>query len=636
MIPMKRSHFLPIALASSLLPSLAQGQAFDISTFDPAAAGPWSELGRTTLTVPKVANGSVKLDGTVTPQEYGGFTGVNVTPGVNAWILDFPGDRVWDSAEDSSFTYWLAHDDDYLYVGVNAKDDIVNSDDPNGQFWKDDAIEIVVDALSDRFDINTDSSKDPVGGHCYVNYQGRFSAWDETANAKGGQSWASAVDWKYGANAEVFGSGKTAAGGWQMEVRFKKSMFESAEAKNKLRNGYRMGFNIGMDDDDKKGPGVNGDKSRSQDLELQYFWANRQRYKDFNAEYLAGLTQDEKNAQVWRTDTENHPLIIDSGGRLAHGGSGEIVFGYDDALKSSGKVLFVCANAASPASGDGGLIALLRAKGYTVTVFQSGGPADDMRAATVGQDVVFISESLGSGTTLEPIGDPPVQKFILRDADIPVVSNEAFMWDNAEWTAHPDDYSNEFSFFGNTGRTDASQPAELTDGRDSLHIRSAAHPIANGLTGKVKVFNTPYSLNYGKPSADADVIASAQADGTYPTLFVYEKGDKLVDGSVVPNKRIGFYLGQVASLAANWNPELGFLTEEGKALLFNTLNYAIGAKQAPTLSLAREGKDLVITYAGGTLQSADTVAGSWNNEAGANPLKVTPAGAAKFYRVKGN
>lgn len=633
---MKTRSSLGLVLTSSLAAAVVQGQNFDISTFDPTAQGPWSELYRTTLMVPKVANGSVKQDGTVSSAEYGGFTGVEVTPGVNAWILDFPGDRVWDSPQDSSFTYWLAHDDDFLYVGVNVKDDVVNSDNPNAAFWNDDAIEIVVDALLDRHDNNTDSSKDPVGGHNYVNYQGRFSAWDEAANAKGGTSWASAVDWTYGASGDVFGSGKSVAGGWHMEVKFHKKMFEDPTAKNKLRNGYVMGFNIGMDDDDKKGPGVTGDKSRSQDLEIQYFWANRRRYKGVNAEYLAGLTPEDRAAQVWRVDTENYPLVIDGAGRLSHAGTGEIIFGYDQNQRSSGKVLFVTSSSASPANADAGLIALLQAKGYQVTIFQSGAPADDLRTAAAAHDVVLISETIGSGTVLEPVGDPVVQKFILRDSNVPVISFEAFMWDNAEWVEHPEDFSNEFSFFGNTGRTDESQPEVIKDARDSLHIRSATHGIAKGLSGKVKVFTTPYSLNYGRPSADADVVASVEANGSYPTLFVYEKGDKLVDGSVAPNKRIGFYLGQVASLVANWNPEIGYLTEAGKTLLFNTLDYAIGAKLPPALALARSGQDVVITYSGGTLQSAAAVNGPWNTESGASPLKVTPTGAAKFYRVRGN
>jgi len=149
---------------------------------------------------------------------------------------------------------------------VFTLESLVNSDDPNGSFWKDDAIEIVTDALADGFDNNTDNSKDPVGGHSYVNFQGRLSAWDENAGAKGSQAWANEVDWKYGASGDVFGKGAAVTGGWHMEARFHKRMFESPTAGNKLRNGYRMGFNIGLDDDDKKGPGANGDKSRSQDV----------------------------------------------------------------------------------------------------------------------------------------------------------------------------------------------------------------------------------------------------------------------------------------------------------------------------------------------------------------------------------
>src|SRR2546426_934927 len=238
-----------VVCAAAVWPLHTLAQPFDITTFDPTSTGPWSEVAATTLVVPKVGNGSITLDGAASAQEYGGFQGVTVTPGTNAWILDFPGDRVWDGPNDSSFTYWLAHDDDNLYVGVQAKDDVVNSDDTNSSFWKDDAIEIVVDALTDRLDNNTDNSKDPVGGHNYVNFQGRFSAWDETLGQIGTMTWATGVAWKYGANEDVFGVGKAVAGGWQMEVRFKKRMFEVATRGNKRRNGSRMGFNMGMDDD---------------------------------------------------------------------------------------------------------------------------------------------------------------------------------------------------------------------------------------------------------------------------------------------------------------------------------------------------------------------------------------------------
>ena len=310
--------------AGTLGPSHAWSQPFDILTFDSTATGPWSEVANTTLTVPKVANNAVKLDADVSSAEYGGFKGITVTPGVSAWILDYPDDRSWDGPADSSFTYYLAHDDTYFYVGVDVKDDIVNSDDPNAAFWKDDAIEIVVDALYDRIDNNTDNSNDTYGGHCYVNYKGRFSKWDDDTGTINGQTWSSAMEWTYGETGDIFGFGKEVTGGWKMEVRFNKRLFQDPAAGNKLENGYVMGFNIGIDDDDKRGPGVNGDGSRSQDLEIQYFWANRERHKGLTPEVWAQLTPEQKADQAYLDS--NYPLAIDSNGRLSHGGTGEIIF----------------------------------------------------------------------------------------------------------------------------------------------------------------------------------------------------------------------------------------------------------------------------------------------------------------------
>ncbi len=641
---MKKRSYLPVLFASVFLPTLTQAQEFDVTTFDPTSTGVWSSPNSTFLMVPKVANDSVILDGAATSAEYGGFVGVQVSPGNpdgtkgSAWILDFGDPLAWSGVADNSFTFFLSHDDKYLYVGVNTKDDVVNSDDENSQFWRDDAIEMVVDALSYGYDTAA-HTVDEYGGHNYVNYQGRFSDWDDVAGTKNSAGlWATAVDWKYGQTGDIFGFGKSVTGGWQMEVRFNKNMFESPAKGNKLANGYIMGFNIGMDDDDGKLP----DAAKGS-LSIQHWWANRARYKGVDAAYLETLTPEEKNLQVWRADTENHPLSVDSAGRLALAGAGQVVFGYDADKKSTGKILFVCASSDAPNLGDGGLIALLRSKGYTVTVQSSSGVTpDELRAACVGQDVVFISQSLGSGSVLEPIGDPPLSQFILRDVDIPIISNEAFMYDNAEWTTHPEDYSNEFSFFGNTGRTEATQDPAIMDGRDSLFIRKADHPIAKGLTlgtkGKAKVFSTHYSLNYGTPGADADIIASVQDDGKFPTDWVYEKGDKLVDGSVCPNKRIALFLGQTAAAVANWDTDVSILTADGKKMLFNTIDYAIGKTVTvpPTISIAKSGANVVITYAGGTLQSSATINGIYGNEAGASPVTITAPTGNKYYKVKAN
>lgn len=603
-------------------------QGFDVTTFDPTSAGPWSQNSTTTLMVPKVANGSIKLDGAVSAQEYGSFPKVNVTPGVNAWILDFPDDRNWNDDADSSFDFWLAHDDDNFYVGVNVKDEVVNSDDPNNAFWKDDAIEIVVDALYDRLDNNTDSSKDPVGGHCYVNFQGKFSAWDDTAGSIVGENWASAVPWKYGASEDIYGVGKQVAGGWQMEVRFKKRLFESETAGNKLKNGYRMGFNIGLDDDDKQGPGTNGNGARTQDLELQYFWANRARRVGLNAELIAGLSDEDKKTRNWMVAL---PTAIDSGGRLSHGGSGELIFAYD--TPASGEILFLTADA-NQINADATMIAWLRAKGYTVTVFATGGTApDDLRAAAQGKKLVIISESIGSTSVVDPAGDG-LGVFSLKDTDVPVISMEAFMYDNADWSLRTADGSNDFINWGNSGRAEVDAIG-IGDARDSIYIRNTTHPITSGLSGKVQVYKELYSFNFVVPSADADVLASIEPDGKYPTLVVYEKGDKLVDGSVAPNKRIVFFFGQAANPTTNYGPDIDIMNDTGKSLFFKTIEYAMGGGAKPTLSLARSGGNVVITYGGGQLQSADSLNGTWQNETAASPVTVTPSAVRKFYRVKG-
>jgi len=318
-----------LVLLFILTHSFLSAQVLD---FDPTLEGPWSDVEATTLAVPEVANGSVKLDGTATSGEYGGFEGITVTPGDNAWILDWPPDRTWDGPEDSSFTFWLAQDQDHFYVGVAVKDDVVNSDDPNAAFWKDDSIEIVVDALNDRYDNNTDNSMDPYGGHCYFNFRGRFSIWDDDNNTKTSDRWSSAVEWTYGEDGDVYSVGSEVEGGWQLEVRFRKSQFEDPEAGNLLSNGYKMGFNIGLDDDDKQGPGTNGSGDRSQDLELQYWWTNRAR--------LQGWSEIE--AQNWESEEieqgehlDNYDLVINSAGRLSHGGTGEIVFGGSQEISPS-------------------------------------------------------------------------------------------------------------------------------------------------------------------------------------------------------------------------------------------------------------------------------------------------------------
>ncbi len=296
---------------------MSEAQVYDIFEFDETSEGAWSDIANTTLVVPRVADGSITLDGAPSSAEYGGFAGQTILPGAedgnvgNAWILNYALNKDWEGADDSSFTFWLAHDTDYLYVGVDVKDDVVNSNDPNPSFWKDDAIEIIVDANNDRVNFNTDEAAHDLnayGGHSYLNYEGRFSRWDEDLEEPL-LGWADDVDWIYGSDGQVYGVGEETATGWSMEARFHKSQFEDPNSGNKLENGYKMGFNIGMDDDD------------GSDLEIQYWWANRARPLefDYNA-YLDGETINDY-------PPEKYDWLVDANGRLTHAATGEIIFG---------------------------------------------------------------------------------------------------------------------------------------------------------------------------------------------------------------------------------------------------------------------------------------------------------------------
>jgi hypothetical protein len=56
--------------------------------------------------------------------------------------------------------------------------------------------------------------------------------------------------------------------------------------------------------------------------------------------------------------------------------------------------------------------------------------------------------------------------------------------------------------------------------------------------------------------------------------------------------------------------------------------------QPPTLSISRQGSQVVLTWANGTLESAGSVVGPWGEENASSPLLLQPTLAARFYRVR--
>lgn len=314
------------------------GQSQPVPGFDANSEGPWSDLENTTLMVPKVANGSVTADGSVSSAEYGGFEGQEVIPGETGWVLGFQqDDSAWEGPEDSSFTFYLAYDDDFLYVGVEALDDVVRTNDPPESFWKDDAIEIVMDPTNYRFDYNSDAINNRFGGHVYFNYEGIFSDWTEdgTRRNRGSEDepsyrWTGDVEWTHGEDGDIYGFGQETDTGWTLEVRFSKRTLDVPEGAieilpgvggpgNSMEPGNTMAFNIGVDDDD------------GSDLNAQYFWANRLRAINANPddENWALLLEDEiLNKEFLNPDSlaALWDIGIDDNGRLSYAGAGEITF----------------------------------------------------------------------------------------------------------------------------------------------------------------------------------------------------------------------------------------------------------------------------------------------------------------------
>ena len=141
-----------------------------------------------------------------------------------------------------------------------------------------------------------------------MNYEGRFSRWDDEVDEQF-IGWANAVDWEYGEDGQIYGVGGETETGWSMEVKFHKSQFEDEDGQGKIEVGDRIGFNIGMDDDD------------GADLEIQYWWANRLRPLEFDAFAL------DEGDTIADYPPDDFDWVIDAAGRLSHGGTGEVIFG---------------------------------------------------------------------------------------------------------------------------------------------------------------------------------------------------------------------------------------------------------------------------------------------------------------------
>jgi len=221
-------------------------------------------------------------------------------------------------------------------------------------------------------------------------------------------------------------------------------------------------------------------------------------------------------------------------------------------------------------SGDDALKAFMEGLGHTVTYFDDDESEADTEAAAIAADLVFISETVGSGGIRNEI----------TEIETPMVITEAWAWDEMGLTEG-----------GGTGIDVATTDIEIVD---------PGHYLAAGLRGTVPVLTDitdPVSgtarFSMGIAGAEATVIARATLSDsqTYDVLLVYEKGAALAqapaDGSDQVAADIRVCLGFDRRSYPLWN-------ENAYALFEAAINYALGTTGPLTQARSPRPRDGVI------------------------------------------
>ena len=149
----------------------------------------------------------------------------------------------------------------------------------------------------------------------------------------------------------------------------------------------------------------------------------------------------------------------------------------------------------------------LEAAGWEVQV------VDDDRAAAVALDGirgVFVSSSVV----------PAKVGAAFKAAAVPVVSWEGHLFDDMGW---------------------ATSSKESAVAQTKVAVADPGHPLAAGLTGSPDVYTSPAKLSVGFVGSAAHVVARDPSTPARATVFAYDAGSVLADGTIAPAARIGLF-----------------------------------------------------------------------------------------------
>jgi hypothetical protein len=258
-------------------------------------------------------------------------------------------------------------------------------------------------------------------------------------------------------------------------------------------------------------------------------------------------------------------------------------------------VLFIVGNLdVTTNPGDELIHDFLVGRGYNVELLSQDEDAITTLDASDEADLTIVSESVGSGNVNTEV----------NESTTPVITAESFLYDD----------------MGFIPVQDAPQIPEETD----IAIVDPNHPLAAGLSGTVSIFTDPGFIGFAfELGGEFSVVATDVTDPELVTLFVYEEGAELDDGTTAPAIRIGIpHNGLTLDPFPEWTPE-------GEQLFGAVIDYALGLATGVTQLQAGDADqdldfdqlDLVrvqvaAKYLSG--QSATWGEGDWNGAPGGN------------------
>jgi hypothetical protein len=192
-------------------------------------------LGPESYTAPKMTNAPT-VDGVINAAEYAGATEIKLDPHRVVYSLD-EGDDTWTAA-DQTFSFWVVHTTDAVYVAVNVIDDQIVNDTvapgTDGNVWQDDSVEILFDANHDH------TVRNPPGevfSGQWMNFTANGAWRDDTTTASESST-------NFGPARAWFAATSKTTNGYQIEFVIQKSLLLDPQ------DGATLGFDVALNDDD--------------------------------------------------------------------------------------------------------------------------------------------------------------------------------------------------------------------------------------------------------------------------------------------------------------------------------------------------------------------------------------------------